>query len=361
MPSPSSDALFVRRVLIVALILALIIAIWILSPLLLLVFGAILVAMALRAMAQPLIKLGLGETLAVVVTALLLVAVLITSLVFFGAELAGQWQALDQRIGALMASMAKGLGVNSLEELLTGAKPGAGIASMLPRFLSWGASLGQAVLGASLVLVGGVYLALDPYSYREGLLKLVPREYHANAVATLDDVGEALHRWLGGVLITMILVGVMTGIGLWLAGVQSPLALGVLAGLANVVPYIGSLAAAAVTIAIAAGQSWEAMLWAVAVMIIVQQIESNVITPLVVGGAVSIAPATGLFAIVAMSMLFGPLGVLLGFPLAIVIDISVRRLYIRDALDKPVEILGDHAERSQDSTPRTQSPKTEKT
>jgi predicted PurR-regulated permease PerM len=357
MPSSSSDALFVRRVLVVALIAALIVALWILSPLLLLVFGAILVAMALRALSRPLMKLGLGQTAAVVVTALLLVALLVTSIIFFGAELAGQWQALDQRIGALMSDMAKRLGVNSLEELLTGAKPGSGIASMLPRFLSWGASLGQALLGASLVLVGGVYLALDPYSYREGLLKLVPHEYQANAVATLDDVGEALHRWLGGVLTTMMLVGLMTGFGLWIAGVQSPLALGVLAGLANVVPYIGSLAAAAVTIAIAAGQSWEAMLGAIAVMVVVQQIESNVITPLVVGGAVSIAPATGLFAIVAMSMLFGPLGVLLGFPLAIVIDISVRRLYIRDVLDKPVEILGDHAQRSQAAAGRQEPPK----
>lgn len=356
MPLPSSDALFVRRVLIVALITALIVALWILSPLLLLVFGAVLVAMALRAVSRPLMKLGLGQTAAVVVTALLLIGLLLACIVFFGAELAGQWQFLDRRIGSMMRELADDLGVNSIEELLTGAKTGTGVAAMLPRFLSWGASLGQAVLGASLVLVGGVYLALDPHNYREGLLKLVPREYQANAVATLDDVGEALHRWLGGVLTTMVLVGLMTGTGLWIAGVQSPLALGVLAGLANVVPYIGSLAAAGITIAIAAGQSWEAMLAAVAVMVIVQQVESNVITPLVVGGAVSIAPATGMFAIVAMSMLFGPLGVLLGFPLAIVIDISVRRLYIRDVLDKPVDILGDHAERSQASANRQKAP-----
>lgn len=352
MPSTSSDAVFVRKVVIVALIVAVILATWVLLPLLLLVFGAVLVAMALRALSRPIMKLGAGETVAVIATALLLTAVLVASLVFFGAELAGQWQALDQRMGTLMGDMAKRLGVDSLEDLVTGAKSGSGIASMLPRFLSWGASLGQAVLGASLVIVGGVYLALDPHNYRQGVLKLVPREYHANAVATLDDVGEALHRWLGGVLVTMTLVGLMTGIGLWIAGVQSPLALGVLAGLANVVPYLGSVAAAAVTIAIAAGQSWEAMLAAIAVMVVVQQIESNVVTPLVVGGAVSIAPATGMFAIVAMSMLFGPLGVLLGFPLAIVIDIAVRRLYIRDVLDKPVEILGDHAERSQNTEAR---------
>ena len=71
-----------------------------------------------------------------------------------------------------------------------------------------------------------------------------------------------------------------------------------------------------------------------------------VIAPLVVGRRVSIAPATGLFAIVAMAVVFGPLGVLLGFPLTIVADIVIRRLYVRDALDEPVEILGDEAEKS---------------
>ena len=81
-------------------------------------------------------------------------------------------------------------------------------------------------------------------------------------------------------------------------------------------------------------------------MFIVQQIESNVVTPVVVGGAVSLSPVTGLFAIVAMAVLFGPLGVLFGFPLAVVADIAIRRLYIRDALDEPVEILGDQAKKS---------------
>lgn len=348
MSAQISDASFVRRVLIVALAAVLGVALWLLLPLVLLAFGAFVFAMAIRALARPFTRMGASDTLAIIATALLLAGIVGTSLVFFGAEMAGQWQALDERLATVLARVASTLGVHSLEELVSGGAA-AGLAGLLPRFLSWGASLGQALLGLSLVVVGGVYMALDPRCYRDGLIKLVPPAYQANAVATLDDIAEALHRWLGGVLVAMVLVGVLTGSGLWLAGVQSPLALGLLAGLANAVPYIGSLFAALVTIVIAAGQSPQALLWAIVVMTLVQQIESNVITPLVVGRAVSIPAATGLFAIVAMAMLFGPLGVLFGFPLAIVIDIVVRRLYIRDALDKPVEILGEEAERSQDS------------
>jgi predicted PurR-regulated permease PerM len=86
------------------------------------------------------------------------------------------------------------------------------------------------------------------------------------------------------------------------------------------------------------------LLWALAIIVIVQQLESNLITPLIVGQTVAVAPAVALFAIVAIGMLFGPLGLLFGFPLAVVIDIAVRRLYVADTLGKDVEIMGKHVD-----------------
>jgi len=73
----------------------------------------------------------------------------------------------------------------------------------------------------------------------------------------------------------------------------------------------------------------------------VQQIESNIIMPLVSGRAVNLSPAVGLFAVVALGILFGPLGLLLGYPLAIVIDVAVRRLYVRETLGEHVEIASE--------------------
>lgn len=341
-----SETTFVRRVLIVALVAATIGVAWALTDVILLFFGAVLVAVTLRAIGGLFTRLGLSDVVGVVLAAMLLIAILAGAIVFFGAEIAAQSQNLSSLLNAAVTRLSEQIGIRSLEEMLRGVDAASDIAPLIPRFLSWSMSLGGAIFSLALVTVGGFYLALDPLSYREGFVKLVPPSFHANANATLDDIGEALHRWIGGQLVAMIIIGVMTGVGLWLAGVPSPLALGLIAGLSNFVPYIGALVAAAVTLVIASAQGWEVLLWAAAVMVVLQQIESNVVTPVVVGGAVSLSPVTALFAIVAMAVLFGPLGVLFGFPLAIVADIAIRRLYIRDALDEPVEILGDQAQKS---------------
>jgi predicted PurR-regulated permease PerM len=139
----------------------------------------------------------------------------------------------------------------------------------------------------------------------------------------------------------MLMVGVMTALGLWLIGLNSALALGFIAGLADFVPIVGPITAAIPGLLVASGQGFDMVLWTLAVYVIVQQIESNIIVPIVVGNAVKIPPALGLFAVIALGVLFGPLGVLFAYPLAVVADVAVRRLYIRETLGEKVEISGE--------------------
>jgi predicted PurR-regulated permease PerM len=206
--------------------------------------------------------------------------------------------------------------------------------------IAWSTTIAGALASLLLVMFGGMYLAIAPSLYRDGLLKLVPPAIQPNVNATLDDAGEALRRWLRGQVLAMLLVGVFTGLGLWLVGVQSALALGFIAGLAEFVPIIGPILAAIPALLIASNQDVQTVLLALAVLVVVQQVESNLIAPLIAERMVSIAPAVGLFAVVAMGVLFGPLGLLLGFPLAIVLDVAVRRLYVRDTLGEHIKIMG---------------------
>jgi predicted PurR-regulated permease PerM len=150
-----------------------------------------------------------------------------------------------------------------------------------------------------------------------------------------------LRLWLGAQVIAMLMVGVLIGGGALLIGIPSPFALGLIFGLAEFVPVVGPVARAVPVLLVAVGQGWEMTFWALGLVVIVQQVESNLIMPLASGHAVQLPPAVGLFAVVAMGVLFGPLGLVLGYPLAVVVDVAVRRLYVRETLGESVEIAGE--------------------
>jgi len=343
----SSDAVFIRRVLTVFGLAALAAVVWLLSDILLLLFGSIIFARTQIALAEPLTRLGLGRGGALAVVALTGLGIMAAIVIFFGAEIVSQFRDLVARFSSVWTQAKEALEAAGLSQSLKGFDPMTGLQSLVPRVFAWTSSIVGAVVSLVLVIFGGLYIAANPQQYRDGLLKLVPSSYQANASATLRDSADALHQWLIAQLLVMVLVGVLTGAGLWFFGIKLALALGVLAGLFNFVPYLGSVAAAVITLIIAAGQDVNALLFAAGVMFAVQQIESYLFTPFIVGTRVAIAPAVGLFGIVATGLLFGPLGLLLGYPLMVVADIAIRRLYVRDALNEPVEILGAPAERSQ--------------
>ena len=119
---------------------------------------------------------------------------------------------------------------------------------------------------------------------------------------------SGLRMWLGAQVVAMLMVGVLIGGGALLIGIPSPFALGLIFGLAEFVPVAGPVVGAIPVLLVAAGQSWEMVLWALGLVVIVQQVESNLIMPLVSGHAVQLPPAVGLFAVVAMGVVFGPLG-----------------------------------------------------
>ena len=268
------------------------------------------------------------------------------AVLLFGADLSFQMRGMSERLSAVVKTLSERLAIGSFADLLKGASPATSIGAIVGRVFAWSSTLLGGVAGLFLVLFGGIYIAVNPGLYRAGLVKLVPPAVQPNIEAALDDAGEALRRWLGAQVIAMVLVGTLTGIGFWLIGLQSPLALGIIVGLAEFVPVVGPVIGAIPALLLATAQDWQIALWALAIIVAVQQLESNVITPLIVGRTVAVAPAVALFAIVAMGVLFGPLGLLFGFPLALVLDVAVRRLYVLDTLGERVEIMGRPAKRS---------------
>ncbi len=286
-------------------------------------------------MSKPIMRAtGMSTPWALVIVLAIIVLLLAGLVLQFGSSLADQTAYLVDNAPAAFGRITQQFQLDSLSKALGGSVLGA-VASGA---MSIGTSVAAAVTGFALAVVGGLYLAASPDIYRRGLIKLFPARWHQIMTSTVDDSGFALSRWLKAQLIAMAIVGTLTGIGMWLVGVPSPLALGLIAGILEFIPIVGPILGAIPALLLASGQGLDITLWALAVAVIVQQLENNVIMPFVVGRVVEMPAAVGLFATVAMGILFGPLGFVLGYPLAIVGDVAVRRLYVREALGKPVDI-----------------------
>lgn len=335
------DAAFVRRVLIALALLALAALLWRLSGVLLLLFGAVVVAVVLREAADLVARrTPVPERWALPAAGLAILLVLGLSGLLFGSQVAGQVEQLSGRLPSALDSVIRRFGVEGgLGGLLQGQ--GSGVAGDLA---SRAASAGAAVLGGLadllLVVAGGVFLAADPGRYRRGFVELFPPGQHGRVEATLEAVGRALRLWLVGKLAAMALVGALTALLLWLAGVPSPLALGLLAGLAEFVTFVGPLLAGAV-ILLAAAAGTGTLPWALVAVVVIQTAESNAITPLVQQRAVDLPPVLSLFAVVAAGVLFGTLGLLFGVPLAVVLYVAAKKLYVRQTLGEATEVPGE--------------------
>ncbi|WP_232539926.1 AI-2E family transporter [Azohydromonas aeria] len=346
MPDAPPPALrsFTLRVLVVLALGALALFLWRVLDVLLLAFASVLGAILLRALAEPIARrAGVSPKVALGLSVLLVLALLSGALALFGAEAAAQLtQLIDQLPGAW--SDLRGLLQHSEvgAMLLSGLQDaGPVLGPLLQRVTQFTAATAGVLVGLVLVACGAVYMAADPGLYRRGLLKLFPRAARAEVEAVLDDGGQALRLWLMGQLAIMAAVGLLTGLGLWAVGMPAPLALGLIAGLAEFVPYVGPIVAAVPGVLLGLSLGPEMGLYALAVYVVVQQLEGNVITPLVAKRMLELPPALVLFAVVALGLVLGPLGLVLAAPLTVLLAVAVARLYVRDALDTPVRVPGE--------------------
>ncbi|MEX0685502.1 MAG: AI-2E family transporter [Balneolales bacterium] len=191
-----------------------------------------------------------------------------------------------------------------------------------------------------LVLVIGVFFAINPDVYKSVILLLVTKDRTNRVDEALEASGNALWKWLMGQLVAMAFVGIIVTVGLMIVGVPLALILGLIAGLFDFVPYIGPIAAVIPGILLAFSEGTDTVLWAGLVYLIAQQLEGYVITPLIQKNAVSIPPALVVLAVVAFGLVFGVPGIVLATPLAVITMVLVGMLYVQDVLGKNVEIPG---------------------
>jgi predicted PurR-regulated permease PerM len=330
-----SDRQFLRRLLLVVLVAVAALVAWQLSDVLVLAFGAALLALLLRGLAGALSRgTYIPEAWAVAPVVLALLAVIGAAGWLFGSQIAMQFNLLAADLPQNVARFVNGLratpwGAWFLTQNLNLTSATGQIAGRIAAF--FGSALRTAAYLAVL-LFAAVYFAAQPERYRHGLLRLVPPERRERLAAVLDLTGATLRRWILGQAITMTVVGMLTGIGLWALGVGAPLALGLIAGLFAFIPYVGPLMAAAPGLLMAAAQGPMEVLYAAALYSGVHFVEGNLVTPLVQAEAVELPPVLTIFATLVFGLLLGPIGVLLAAPLTVVLLVAVNALYLEDVL-----------------------------
>lgn len=307
--------------------------IWLLVDLLLLLFACALVSLILLTVTDAIrsrTRLPFGVSLTLSVLGLL--ALIGGAFAFFGTTMQGEFAELAARLPAAWADVqarlrTSAIGLSILEHAQGLAPSGQAIVNAATTAL---AALGGALSGLAIVLIGGLYLAAQPTLYAVGLLRLIPPSARGRIAETLDAISVSLRNWLKGQALGMLFVGVATGFGLWLVGVPAAWAIGLVAGLAEFVPYLGILLAGIPALILGFGQGTETGLWTIGVLLAVQQLQGNLVMPLVQNRMVDLPPAVTIFGIIAAGMLFGVAGVLLATPLTIVVLVLVRRLYLHE-------------------------------
>ena len=189
------------------------------------------------------------------------------------------------------------------------------------------------VVNSMLIFFVGLFLAISPDVYRDGVVKLVPRSKRARAVQVLDELGDTLWRWLLGRLGSMLVTGVGAALALWLAGVPMAISLGIMTGLLTFIPNIGAAIALALAMLFALPQGTTTAMLVLPAYLGLQLIESYIVTPLIQKRQVEIPPALLIAFQAIMGVLFGILGAAVASPLLAALKVTIERLYVEDVLE----------------------------
>lgn len=226
------------------------------------------------------------------------------------ADQAQQW--INQRLPIDLSTL-----VNSLQ---------SSIGETASRLVTVPLQLASALLDTLLVIFLSIYALIATPKFCGFVVSLAPEEQRETVEDVMVRMAAAMGGYVRGVFISGVIIAVFTSVGLWLIGVQFPLVLGVTAGVLEVVPVFGSIFAGALIVVVALFQSTTTALITLVFVFVLQQVESNILFPLIMGHETETSPLLNLFAFFAGIAVGGLLGALVAVPLAAALHVFVRRV-----------------------------------
>ncbi len=327
-PTSAGPGPLLKRTLIVMAGIGLCIIAWKLTQLLLLLFASVLTAFMFHDFARTLmrwLKLPFSAALALAVLLPLLAVLVVFGL--FGSLMVDQFTALSEQLPVAVAAIRSWLATTSAgREIIAGVDDYAPQVETVVGFVQVAlANFGTGLSGLAVVIVGGVYLAAQPRLYVDGSIVFMTKAGIGHARETFAALHLALIAWLKGQAIGMAFVAIGTSAGLALVGLPSAVAIGLVAGLCEFVPYLGVFLVSGPAVLIGFSMGMETGIFTIVALVVVQQIQGNVVTPMAQGKFADLPPALTIFSLIGFGVLMGPLGVILAVPLTVIAMVLVRR------------------------------------
>lgn len=176
-----------------------------------------------------------------------------------------------------------------------------------------------------LAMVIAYYILKDAEHFKHVSLSLVPRGWRNWLMVTFREINGVLSRFIQGQLLTALIIGILETIALFIVRVKYPLILGMIGGIANIIPYFGPFIGAIPAVAIALIESPVKALWTIIAFIIVQQLDNGFISPKIIEGRLGLHPVTTILAVLVGGEFFGIIGMLISVPIAAIIKIIGKR------------------------------------
>lgn len=314
---------------------------------LLLVFACILFAILLYKLSDVVHRrFGLTRKVALTVVVLLLGAVIGLGGWAMAPQISEQSSQLAEEIPAAVERLQGEVAQHPLlKRIVSELPPPEDIVKQLGAMVPNAGLFFSGVLGALgnvvIIIFVGIYFAATPGVYTGGFIRLIPQAKRGRAREVMNEMGDSLASWLVGKAVSMLIVGTTTAIGLSLLGVPLALILGIIAGLLDFIPYIGPIMAGVPAVLLALSISPEMALYALLLFAAINMLEGYVLQPMIEAKAIELPPALVIVMQLVFGTLFGFAGVALATPLAAVLAVAVRMLYIEDVLgDRPAKGAG---------------------
>ena len=216
--------------------------------------------------------------------------------------------------------------VNNVVTIPDAATIAKAIQESFKNLLNIAGNLGSGILKLIFVLVVSLMISIEPSQYKENILLLIPKNYRNKFRNILDKCNSALANWTFSMVISSLSVGLLSLIVLSILDVKYIVSNALIAMVLNIIPNIGPVISGIFPISIALLDNFWKPLAVLAAYVIIQNIESYIIMPSIMKKKANLLPGLTLISQFGFTFIFGPLGLILSLPLAVVIQVLIKEL-----------------------------------